>query len=146
MTFDEALSILKKRGQKMTPQRSTVLRILMESARPLTAQEVHREVTKIHPHVSLDTVYRNLTLLTDVGLVHQSNLQNRDVARFEFQGNEHRHYAICLNCHKTIRLDWCPVETKLMTQALRKQFAIVKHAFEVYGYCAECHFALSASA
>ncbi|OYT72253.1 MAG: transcriptional repressor [Chloracidobacterium sp. CP2_5A] len=146
MTFDEALSVLKKRGQKMTPQRSVVLRTLMESPRPLTAQEVHREVTKAHPHVSLDTVYRNLTLLTDVGLVHQSNLQNRDVARFEFQGNEHRHYAICLSCQKSIRLDWCPIETKLMTQALRKQFSVVKHAFEVYGYCAECHVALSISA
>ena len=39
----------------------------------------------VFPHVSLDTVYRNLELLREAGLVSQINLQSRESARFELQ-------------------------------------------------------------
>lgn len=138
MTFDQAIQALKGSGQKLTPQRMEVLRILMDAQHPMSAQEVFLLIRQAQPSISIDTVYRNLTMLTDSGLVHQTNLQNRDVSKFEFQGAEHRHYAICLECHRNILLDLCPLESILNSQALKQQFSVVKHAFEIYGYCADC--------
>jgi Fur family transcriptional regulator, zinc uptake regulator len=146
MTFDEAVQTLKRQGQKLTPQRMEVLRILMDANAPLSVQDVYRRIKPHQPSISIDTIYRNLTMLTDTGLVHQTNLQNRDVARFEFQGDEHRHYAICLQCQRAIPLDLCPIESVLNSQALKKNFSIVKHAFEIYGYCMDCRPAASACA
>jgi Fur family transcriptional regulator, zinc uptake regulator len=138
MNFDQAIQSLKASGQKLTPQRMEVLRILMDAKKPLSAQEVFATIRQAQPSISIDTVYRNLTMLTDSGLVHQTNLQNRDVSKFEFQGDEHRHYAICLACHRNILLDLCPLEATLNSQALKQKFSVVKHAFEIYGYCADC--------
>lgn len=139
MDFAQAVAHLKARGQKLTPQRLELLRILMAAQAPLSAQDVYQQMQKSHPHVSLDTIYRNLTMLTATGLVGQVNLQNKEIARFEFQGHAHHHHAICLGCGKTLCIDDCPAPALDQVLKGRQNFKVVSHAFEVYGYCSDCH-------
>lgn len=139
MQLDQVVGQLKERGLKLTPQRLEILRILVEAGRPLTAQEVFQAVRAVHPHVSLDTVYRNLTMLTSSGLANQVNLQNRESARFEFQGEgHHHHHMVCLECGKSFCVDSCPGPLLNARPADDPNFRVVGHAFEVYGYCTAC--------
>lgn len=139
MNRDGVLQRLKQYGLKLTPQRLEILRIVMEAERALTAQEVVQAVRAAHPHVSLDTVYRNLALLTRVGLVNQVNLQNRDSTRFEFQGEgEHHHHFICLECGKTFCVESCPTPMIDARPPEDPGFKVVGHAFEMYGFCTAC--------
>ena len=46
----------------------------------------------------------------------------------------HHHHMICLQCEKTYPIHFCPMP---MTDA-PEEFQIVKHKFEVFGYCKNC--------
>lgn len=139
MDFEDALQRLKQRGMKLTPQRLEVIRILMAAKHPLTALEIAQAVRTTHPHVSLDTVYRNLTMLSEYGLVNQVNLQNRESTRFEFQGEGgHHHHFVCLVCGKSFCVESCPTSLVDVKPSEDPGFRVMGHAFEVYGYCSAC--------
>lgn len=139
MDLAAVLQRLNERGMKLTPQRVEIVKILMDANEPVTAQEVAQAVRTIHPHVSLDTVYRNLTMLIECGLVNQVNLQNRESTRFEFQGNSgHHHHCVCLGCGKSFCVESCPTAWFNPKPTEDPGFKVMGHAFEVYGYCTAC--------
>ena len=54
---------------RLTPQRSAILKVLRSTNIHPNASWVYAEVRKQLPHISLATVYRNLTRLAEVGLI-----------------------------------------------------------------------------
>ena len=60
----DSLAQLRAQGYKITPQRRAVLNAFEECPSFPTAQQLLASVRKTQPDVSLDTIYRNLTLLT----------------------------------------------------------------------------------
>jgi len=133
------LELLRERGYRRTPQRECIVEILWESDSPLTAREVHQRVRQAFPHVSLDTVYRNLELLREAGLVSQINLQSRESARFELlRDGAHHHHLVCLACGDSFCLPVCPVDLEELERCHEEDFVVVSHAFELYGYCKSC--------
>ena len=66
-----AIEALRSRGYKATPQRIAICRIALNSRAHPSAQQVHAEVKKIHPTVSLATVYKTLEVLRDLDLVQE---------------------------------------------------------------------------
>lgn len=137
--LERAIAKLQELGIRITPQRREILKALLKAGAPLTAREIADRVQKTYPQISMDTVYRNLTMLAQVGLVNQINLQNRESSRFEFQGDgEHHHHVVCLDCGVTYCIDVCPVPVTTVLPQEDPGFRVVSHAFEIYGYCAAC--------
>ena len=69
MRKDYAIGQFRKNGYKITPQRQEILKVFMGNNLPLSAEEVHRKVVERYPNISLDTVYRNLNVLLDLGII-----------------------------------------------------------------------------
>ncbi len=138
MELKAAAQSLRDAGYKLTPQRIEVLRVLIGAGTSISAQAILERIRETYPAMSLDTVYRNLTLLTTTGLVNQINLQTKRTALFEFQGERHHHHAICLECGKSRCVDVCPFPETLLLPTPDTTFQVVSHALEIYGYCAEC--------
>jgi Fur family zinc uptake transcriptional regulator len=143
MEFQDAVQRLREAGQKLTPQRMEILRVLMNAGVPMSALAVMSRVKEIFPYISLDTVYRNLSMLTMTEMVDQINLQHKGTALFEFQGETHHHHAICLQCGKSFCVASCPLPSPLPVPETDIEFHIVSHAFEVYGFCSACKSSLS---
>lgn len=139
MRLDNVVAQLRKRGLRITPQRREIIKALLSSKRPLSAREIADHVRRVYPQISLDTIYRNLATMAQVGLVNQINLQNRESSRFEFQGDDgHHHHVVCLDCGVTYCVDVCPLPATTVTPPEDPGFRVVGHAFEVYGYCKSC--------
>jgi Fur family zinc uptake transcriptional regulator len=138
MELKEAVGQIRAAGHKLTPQRMEILRVLIAAGAPVTAQAVLTRVKETYPYISLDTVYRNLAMLSNTGLVNQINLQNKGTAEFEFQGEAHHHHAICLECGRSFCVDACPLPRVVPLPAGDQNFRVVSHAFEIYGYCSQC--------
>lgn len=138
MSMELLFKKIKKSGYKLTVQRRLVLEALYDSERPLSAQEVYQYVTKKIPGIGFDTVYRNLILLDELGIVNRLNFKTRFNARFELFSENHRHHLICLGCGKNIPIDYCPFSECKISSAEKENFRVTDHAFEVYGYCREC--------
>lgn len=137
--MDNVIDVLRNKGHKITPQRRAVINALLECGEFSTALQLLDYVKKSQPDVSLDTVYRNLNLLKELGMVNEIQTGNQDGNRYEILTNKHHHHhVICLKCGKVQCLDFCPISIAEVEQVEKKGFAIVSHSLEFYGYCQKC--------
>ncbi|OQA10702.1 MAG: Zinc-specific metallo-regulatory protein [Firmicutes bacterium ADurb.Bin373] len=137
MTEAEIIQKIKKKGFKITSQRRAIIEALLVPDRPPTAKDVLEIVRDKYPDVSLDTVYRNLNLLAEIGCVIKINLKNSETSRFEILKRHHHHHLICLGCGEAVCLEKCLLD--MHADVLNdKGYKIVGHAFEIYGYCPSC--------
>lgn len=137
--MEKLIGILRDKGYKITPQRRAVITAFLDSDQFATAQQILDHVRKTHPDMSLDTVYRNLTLLVDLGVVSEINTRGRDGNIYELITTEHHHHLVCLNCGKAECLDFCPINREKLEKASKNGFNITSHSLEFYGYCHDCH-------
>lgn len=135
--MDDFLMILRSKGYKLTPQRRAVIAALRACAPFPTARDIHRLIRETAPDISLDTVYRNLALLSRLGIVNQINLPHGGNA-FELSAGKHHHHLICLACGRTECIDYCPIAPRDIAQAQERGFTVVSHSLELYGYCRAC--------
>ncbi|ADU49851.1 Fur family transcriptional regulator [Intrasporangium calvum] len=74
---DWALARLRVLGERVTPAREAVLRVIDAADRTdehLTAEQIGERVTQLEPSVHRATVYRTLTSLTDAGVLSHIHL------------------------------------------------------------------------
>lgn len=72
------------------------------------------------------------------GVAIKTKVMNSDMAVYELNRFEHKHYAVCMNCHKIIPMDNCPME-KFIPELEEDDFHIMGHNLEVFGYCKDCY-------
>lgn len=138
--MDGFIDKLRDGGYKITPQRRAVINALQECGSFASARQVLDHVRITFPDMSLDTVYRNLSLLVDLGLVHEIHTKGRDGNVFEVSTGHH-HHLICLGCGKAKCLDFCPIGDKDIEKAQESGFKVTFHSLDFYGYCVECRAA-----
>lgn len=139
MDLEAIVARLRSRGQKVTPQRRQIIRVLIQAGgRHLSAQEVFERVRPVFPDISLDTVYRNLRLLVLSGVACETNLRVPQRSRFAIERDRHHHHLICTGCGKTQEIYECPVAGFSDLLRERYRFLVDSHALEVYGRCADC--------
>jgi Fur family peroxide stress response transcriptional regulator len=86
---------LSGHGVKLTQQRMIIFQEVVESDQHPNAESVYKAVRKKLPMISLDTVYRTLWMLQDLGLIHI--LGGRDRVRFDGNMKPHHHF-VCNEC------------------------------------------------
>lgn len=124
-------------GIKKTKQRSCVFTVLERSDSPLSAMEICKQTENGNCPVWLSTVYRILELFVKENVAVKTTISDGEMALYELNRNQHRHYAICLNCHKVVEMDNCPMEM-FMPKLADSDFQVLGHKLEMYGYCKDC--------
>ncbi|TXK77500.1 transcriptional repressor [Paenibacillus sp. N3.4] len=107
--------------------------LFAESGSYLSPKDVYEYMKQQYPGVSFDTVYRNLRLLSEMGVLEQFHLA--DGLKFKASCLSHHHHMICVRCEKTITFEFCP---KKLVQDLPESFDIQSHRFEIFGHCSDC--------
>ena len=130
------IEALRKRGYKATPQRIAVCRIALSSRGHPSTQQVYAEVKKIHPTVSLATVYKTLQILRDLGLVQELNFP-KGQARFDSYMKPHIN-LICIKCGNISDLDNHITEEITKKVASAARFKPYGQRVDVYGICQKC--------
>lgn len=137
MDNKEIIQQIKDKGYKITPQRRAIIDALLLPGRPPTAKDILGKVRSTFPEISLDTIYRNLNLLAEIGFLIQINLKNSETSRFELI-KHHHHHLICLGCGEAICVEHCVLDERDLDVAREKGYEVVGHAYEIYGYCPVC--------
>ena len=138
----QGLALLRTKGYKITPQRRAVLEALDGQEQFPTAQQVLENVRKQQPDVSLDTVYRNLTLMVGLGIVHEIYRSAGNAYEIVEPGHHH-HHLVCTACGKTECIDICPMNKIYEKEAEKRGFLVTGHVFEFYGLCWSCRSKLA---
>lgn len=92
-------AVCRDEGVKLTHQRIEIFREVAQTGDHPDADQVFQRVRNRMPTVSLDTVYRTLWLLNDLGLVVTLG-SSRERTRFDANLNSHHHF-VCEQCGYT---------------------------------------------
>ena len=127
---------LRERGQRVTPQRLMVARVLSDLDRHVTAEVVFDELGRRMPGVSLPTVYATLELLEGIGLIHRV-ASERGAVIYDPRTDEH-HHLVCRRCGAIVDVD-AEVGAEALLEAARSAgFQPDDTQVVVRGLCAAC--------
>ena len=123
---------------RYSKQREAIKSFLLDRKDHPTAEVVYINIKKEYPNISLGTVYRNLTLLSNIGEIVR--LQTGDgVDHFDATTTPHYHF-ICKRCDNVIDLDIDEKTINDINKKANKTFngKIDNHTMYFYGICKKC--------
>ncbi len=121
---------------RMTNQREMILQELKKSKEHLTADELYERVKRKMPRISLATVYRNLEILSEVGLIGKLEVSGRQ-KRFDYDTEDHDH-IYCVQCHRVDNLDMDREKLGVHTPGSINGYKVTGFRLEFAGLCKEC--------
>ena len=121
---------------KRSKQREMILSFLMGRTDHPTADVVYMNVRQQNPNISLGTVYRNLTLLADIGQIQRLRVGD-GTDHFDADITPHYHF-ICSKCGAVIDLEMESIEDILDTAGANFDGTIEGHVTYFYGLCNNC--------
>ena len=121
---------------KYSRQRESIKEFLITRKDHPTADVVYENMKKIYPNLSLGTVYRNLSLLSDIGEIQKlSSFGGAD--HFDGCVTPHCHF-MCQKCGQILDLDMDDM-SDLVTKASEKfSEKITGYDLRFFGICEKC--------
>ena len=121
---------------RQSKQRNRLLELLRSTDSHPTADWLYEQLKKEFPNLSLGTVYRNLAMLIEQGVVRKIHFGST-FDRFEANTQPHYH-LICESCGKIVDFDM-PIHENLNKQATKlTSFCISHHKIDFFGICQDC--------
>jgi len=131
---ERIVRLMSESGLRITEQRRTLARLFADAPGYLTPKDVYEQMHRSYPGLSFDTVYRNLRVLLELGIIEQVMFEEGVKFKLSCEEPHHHHHMICLQCEKTLPIRSCPMPATDVPSG----FKVVKHKFEIYGYCPDC--------
>lgn len=121
---------------KYSRQREAIKEFLSTRKDHPTADMIYTQVRQEFPNISLGTVYRNLTLLADMGEISRINVGD-GIDHFDPDTSEHYHFQ-CKNCGcvQDLKLENISKINELAAQQFEGEIAGSVTYF--YGLCGNC--------
>ena len=135
-------------GYRLTMPRQVLLDVLSKTEKHLSAEDIYFAINKHYPNIGLATVYRNLELLVQMGLVFKFDFGDGR-ARYELSEGpkgirHHHHHLVCTECGRVVDYtDYIDEEIELLgriEKGLSKKydFVIKEHFIQFSGVCSKC--------
>ncbi len=121
---------------RTTKQRKVILDELRSLRTHPTAIEVYERVRKKLPKISLGTVYRNLELLSESGLIQKLEMAGKQK---RFDGITENHYHVrCMVCGRVDDVHVAPLGAINEAISSASDYEILWHRLEFVGICPRC--------
>ena len=131
------VGLLKENGLKATFQRMNILKIIEKNGH-MSVEDIYDEVIKVHPSISLATIYKNILLMVEKAVLVEVPISGRK-PKYELVKMDHIH-LICTECWN-VEDKPCLEETDKVFHSLTdgEGFVLSKRQINLYGVCASCH-------
>jgi Fur family ferric uptake transcriptional regulator len=134
---------LRARGYRLTAQRQLVLEAVGELGHG-TPEEIAAAVRRTASGVNISTVYRNLELLEELGLVQHTHLGHGAPTYSVASDDDHVH-LVCRDCGLVDEVDSSVVEDVVRRLSAERGFSVDVGHFAVFGRCRSCSEATAGS-
>lgn len=132
---------LRRANQRFTPNREALLEVLASAnGKPLTIPDI----VAARPQLAVSTVYRNLSVLEQVGVVHRV-VTRGDFSYYELIEDltEHHHHLVCSSCGSVFDVPASATIEESVREAARKiarrtGFKTQAHRLDLVGLCRSC--------
>ncbi|MCL2381423.1 MAG: transcriptional repressor [Treponema sp.] len=120
--------------RRQSKKRDALLELVRSSKVHPTAQWVHRRLKQQFPELSLGTVYRNIKVLLEEGVLASAGVVH---GKEHFDGKIDPHpHAVCKRCG--LILDLAVEEVSAHVPVTIPGFAVDARNTVFYGFCAKC--------
>jgi Fur family peroxide stress response transcriptional regulator len=131
--FDAACA---RSGLAATAQRRLIYRALARSCEHPTAESVYLMIRSQAPRLSLATVYRNLRLFAEAGIVDEVATSS-SFARFDGNTRPH-HHLICRECGSVADYYSKSLDEFAPSKSALDGFEVQSMKMNFFGVCASC--------
>lgn len=129
-------TLLQEQGLKATFQRMNILENI-EKHGHMSIDAIYDEVIKTHPSLSLATVYKNIVLMVEKGVLVEVPITGQK-SKYELTKNDHIH-LICTQCGAVEdRPHNVSAGSIFHTMAENEKFKLNKQQINLYGVCTDC--------
>ena len=121
---------------KYSRQRECIREYIRSCKEHPTADSIYGKMKEEFPNISLGTVYRNLSLLVELGEITKISVDNGP-ERFDSNTKPHSHF-VCTYCHCIQDMDLPEIDG--LVKKASKDFCgkISSHRTTFYGICKHC--------
>jgi Fur family transcriptional regulator, ferric uptake regulator len=139
---DKLSSILSSGGGRLTKERLCLLRTVCDINGHFHPYHVLDLLKAQGYNLSLTTVYRNLALLVQAGIIRRASIQEDTgtggVWYEHIWDHEHHDHLVCAHCGKRIEFSYPAIEVLQEAVAREYGFILESHHLELIGLCPDC--------
>jgi len=137
-TYADFTTQLRKAGFRMTASRKAIARVLSSAEHWLNPDEILLRGREYCPSLGLVTVYRTLTLFTELGLVSRIHA-HPGCHGYVTATLEHGHHLVCRRCQQVVEFPGSDALAPFIKAIEEKTgFTIDDHMLELHGLCPAC--------
>ena len=128
--------LLKESGLKATFQRMNILDVVEKNGH-MSVEDIYDEVTKVHPSLSLATIYKNIILMMEKGVLVEVPIAGKK-PKYELAKTDHIH-LVCTECGDVEDKPCAEATDKLFYELTDKEhFVLNTKQVNLYGVCSNC--------
>jgi len=134
-------NLLKESGLKATFQRMNILASI-EKHGHMTIDDIYEKVIKTHPSLSLATVYKNIILMVENGVLVEVPITGKK-PKYELLKDDHIH-LVCTECGDVEDRPHNENADALFSSMTKNEnFSLCKQQINLYGVCSDCKEAVA---
>ncbi len=136
LTHDKFRELAWKHGMAATHQRKIIFEAVVASAGHYSPEQIYAVVKRRVPSVSLATIYNNLRLFVEKGLLREVTPH---ASTLLVDGNlESHHHLVCTRCKSVQDIAGDFVDFKRLARQAPGGFDLSEPQIEVFGLCQRC--------
>lgn len=115
--------------------RTKILRVIVGQPGHFRAQDLLEPLAAQYPEVGKATLYRNLPILVECGILQEGPVDASGQAFYEISEEGHHDHLVCLDCHQIFEFHEEKIEDLQSQAARRLGFSVRSHRHVVYAAC-----------
>ena len=143
--MDRIRSIPGRGRGRVTREREAIMKVICNYQGHFTAEDLALAVAKTGSKISLPTIYRNLPVLLEAGIIRRTGLfdePSSQAATYEHVfGRPHHDHLICSRCGIHLEFSYPAIQVLQEAVAREHGFELQRHHMEIVGVCAACRAA-----
>lgn len=135
---DELAIEMRRKGFRVTAQRSIILETISHLGGHLSARQVYETASQRLPGLNIATVYRTVDSLQKAGLIETLSAGS-EPDRFSLRDPSHPHgHLVCRICGTELELSPQQIQRLTVDVEQKTGFAIESDHLTLQGVCSEC--------
>lgn len=136
---------LNERGWRLTPQREIILNVFqnLPKGKHLSAEDLYNLLEDRDEAISLSTIYRNLKLMSRMGILRELELaEGHKYYEINQPYPHHHHHLICVRCNKTIEFKNDTILKSGTKTAQKQGYHLLDCQLTIHAICPTCQRSL----
>lgn len=128
-------SFVTERRLNRSEARGKILETIIFEARHFRPQDLLTRLGKRFPEVGKATLYRNLPVLVESGILQEGPTDSDGQSFYELADGEHHDHIVCIDCRKIFEFHDETIENRQEAISNEMHFAPKSHRHVVYAEC-----------